>query len=86
MEHGAPSEWEKDKNERYNTKLGLIMFAIYTSVYLAFVLISVLSPRSMAVDVGGLNLAVVYGFGLIILGIVQALVYNYMVGKRESKR
>ena len=32
---------------------------------------------------GGLNLAIVYGFGLIIFAIVLGLIYNYVCTKKE---
>jgi uncharacterized membrane protein (DUF485 family) len=85
MDHGPATEWKTEKSEGYKTKLGLIMFAIYTPVYLIFILICVISPKSMAMDIGSLNLAIVYGFFLIIAAIVQALIYNNMCSKREKK-
>jgi uncharacterized membrane protein (DUF485 family) len=84
MDHGPATEWKTEKSEGYKTRLGLIMFAIYTPVYLLFVFICVLSPKSMAIDIGSLNLAIVFGFFLIILAIIQALIYNQMCSKREK--
>ncbi len=34
---------------------------------------------------GGLNLAVVYGFGLIIFALVLALIYSRACGRREKR-
>jgi uncharacterized membrane protein (DUF485 family) len=84
MAHGPSTEWKTEKSEGYKTKLGLIMFAIYVPLYIIFVLICVLDPKLMGTDVGKLNLAIVYGFGLIIVAIIQALIYNYMCSKREN--
>jgi uncharacterized membrane protein (DUF485 family) len=44
------------------------------------------SPKSMGVIVfSGLNLACVYGFGLIFLAIIMGLIYNYMCSQQEYK-
>ncbi len=85
MAHGPSTEWKKEKSEDFKTRLGLIMFAIYTPIYLAFVFICVFSPQAMAVNVGYLNVAIVFGFGLIILAIIQALVYNRICTRREIR-
>ena len=34
---------------------------------------------------GGLNLAVVYGFGLIIFALILALIYSRACGRREKR-
>jgi len=31
-----------------------------------------------------LNIAIVYGFALIVIAIIQALIYNYICSKREK--
>lgn len=84
MEHGPPSEWQEDKSEGFKTKLGIIMVAIFTIVYFAFIIIAVTNPQAMANDVGSLNVAVVYGFGIIILAIIQALIYNFACSRKEK--
>lgn len=84
MEHGPASEWKEDKSEGFKTKLGLIMVAIYTVVYFTFIIIAVSNPQLMAKDVGGLNLAITYGFGIIILAIIQALIYNFACSRHEK--
>ena len=69
----------------YKTKLGLRMFAIYGLVYAGFVLINIIKPVLMeSIIIFGLNLAVVYGFGLIILALIMALIYNHMCVKQEK--
>lgn len=60
------------------------MFVIYTPIYLAFILICVLSPAFMSKNVGSLNVAVVYGFGIIILAIIQAIIYNNICSAKEK--
>ena len=83
MEHGPASEWKVEKSEGFKTKLGLLMFAIYTPIYFAFIVIAVVNPKAMAINVGSLNLAITYGFALIILAMIQALIYNYLCSKKE---
>jgi uncharacterized membrane protein (DUF485 family) len=85
MEHGPATDWQVEKSQGFKTKLGLIMFAIYTPIYFAFVVICVVSPKLMAVDVGSLNVAIVYGFGIIILAVIQAVIYNYICSKKEKE-
>ena len=84
MEHGPATEWREEKSQDFKKKLGLIMFAIYTPIYFAFVVICVVNPKLMARDIGSLNLAIVYGFGIIILAIIQAVIYNYICSRREK--
>lgn len=69
----------------YKTRLGVMMFLIYCVVYAGFVLANVVADgRAMQIIVfAGLNLAVVYGMGLIVLALVQALVYNHLCTRRE---
>lgn len=85
MDHGPSTEWKKEKSEAFKSRLGLIMIAVYVPVYMVFIMISVLSPKSLGMDIGSLNLAITYGFGLIVLAIVQALIYNYICSKREKQ-
>ncbi len=64
---------------QYNTTLGLKLFVVYTLFYLGFVLISAFAADLMeTVAFAGLNLAIVYGFGLIVSAFVLALVYGVM--------
>lgn len=85
MEHGPATEWQVEASQGYKTKLGLIMCAFFVVVYLAFILTAVISPQSMAIDVGKLNLAIVFGFGIIILAIIEALIYNFLCSNKEKQ-
>jgi uncharacterized membrane protein (DUF485 family) len=76
---------EKDHAIDYKTKLGTRMFFIYALIYAGFVLINIIKPVLMEKEiVFGLNLAVVYGFGLIILSLIMALIYNALCIKKEK--
>ena len=64
---------------RYNTRLGLILFTIYLFLYVGFVLINALRADLMeTIVLWGLNLAIVYGFGLILAAIFLALLFGAM--------
>lgn len=65
--------------ERYNRKLGLWLFLLYLVMYGGFVaLVTVNYKATGAAAFGGLNVAVVYGLGLIVGAFVLALVYMGM--------
>jgi uncharacterized membrane protein (DUF485 family) len=83
MSHGPPTEWKEEKSEGFKRKLGLIMFAFYTALYFIFVLLCVLSPKLVSAKVLNLNLAVTYGFALIITAIILALLYNFFCARKE---
>lgn len=69
----------------YKSRLGIVMFIIYALIYVGFVVINVARPTLMEKDIIlGLNLAVVYGFGLIIFALILALIYNHLCTKREK--
>lgn len=60
------------------SRLGLSLFAIYTLLYLGFVLLNAFATDTMdIVVVAGLNLAIVYGFGLILAAIAMSFVYGF---------
>jgi len=62
-----------------NARIGLILFCVYLTLYGGFVLLNAFSPDSMeATPVAGVNLAILYGFGLIIAALLLALIYGWM--------
>jgi hypothetical protein len=71
----------------YKSRLGLRMFGFYCVFYAGFVLINVgTEGRAMqAIVLMGMNLAVVYGMGLIGLALVMALVYNHLCTAKEKE-
>ncbi len=55
---------------RHNTRLGLILFCVYLALYLIFVLLNAFKADVMdTIVLAGLNLAIVYGFALIVVGV-----------------
>lgn len=85
MSHGPATEWKKDHAAKIKAKLGLTMFFVYTLIYIGFVVINVRFPKLMSVDIGSLNLAIVYGFGLIVVALIQAVIYNHICTRSEEK-
>ena len=82
----AAETTEKDRAIGYKTRLGAWMFFLYALVYLGFILINIIKPVLMEKQIiFGLNLAVVYGFGLIILSIIMALIYNVLCVRKEKE-
>ncbi len=68
-----------DQARDYNTRLGLVLFAIYLALYAGFVLTNTFAASTMdTIVLAGLNLAIVYGFGLIIAAFVMAMAYGMM--------
>ncbi|OGN87390.1 MAG: hypothetical protein A2158_03340 [Chloroflexi bacterium RBG_13_46_14] len=85
MAHGPATEWKEDRSVSYKAKLGLVMIAVFAIVYAIFILICVISPKTIANSVGSLNVAVEFGFGIIILAIIQALIYNFFCSRKEHE-
>ncbi len=84
MLHEPAAQSGKDLAIDYKRSLGVRMLAIYTLVYAGFVIINVTVPSVMSTTiVFGLNLAVVYGFGLIFMALVLALIYDAMCRRQE---
>jgi uncharacterized membrane protein (DUF485 family) len=86
MLHEPAAPVGKDPAAPYKTRLGLWMFLFYCIFYGGFVAINVISPPSMAILIfAGLNLATVYGFALIIVALIMALIYNFFCSRKEAE-
>ena len=86
MEHGPAVEWSEDRSESYKKRVGFFFFLAYAVVYAGFIVINTVWPRVMEVRVIlGLNLAVLYGYGLILLAILAGLFYNMLCGRKERE-
>ncbi|MBU1370100.1 MAG: DUF485 domain-containing protein [Bacteroidetes bacterium] len=86
MLHEPSAEIGTDKAAPKKAKLGVIMFVIYTIVYAGFVVIGLTVPEIMGLPlIGEQNIAIVYGFGLIVLAIIMGFIYNYFCTKYEDK-
>ncbi|MCC9656061.1 DUF485 domain-containing protein [Rhodopirellula halodulae] len=59
------------------SRLGLVLFVVYLLLYGGFVLLNAFDAETMETIVfAGLNLAIVYGFGLILVAIGMSLIYG----------
>ena len=62
-----------------NARIGLVFFCAYLLLYGGFVFLNAFSPDTMEMTpVAGINLAILYGFGLIVAALVLALVYGWL--------
>jgi len=62
----------------YNARMGLVLFAFYLAAYVGFVVMSATeSGRGILrqASLGGVNIAVLYGFGLIVGAFVVSIIY-----------
>jgi uncharacterized membrane protein (DUF485 family) len=69
-----------------NSRIGLILFFAYLAFYVGFVLLAAFSPATMArTPYAGVNLAIWYGFALIIAAFILALLYGVLCRTREPR-
>jgi uncharacterized membrane protein (DUF485 family) len=62
-----------------NARYGAVLFLVYLLLYGGFVVINAFNPDVMdTVVLAGVNLAVIYGLGLILAAFVLALVYGWL--------
>jgi uncharacterized membrane protein (DUF485 family) len=86
MLHEPAAPVGKDPAFAYKRKLGVIMFIVYGVIYAGFVVVNLVQPQHMGdILFAGLDIAVVYGFGLIVLALVLALAYNRACGRKEAE-
>lgn len=85
MHHGPAAKLDADKAAAKKAKLGVILFLCYAAIYAGFVAIGLVNPDLLGKQVvGKQNLAIVYGFGLIILAMVMGFVYNFFCTRFED--
>ena len=64
-----------------NSRFGLVLFFLYLLLYGGFVLLNAFAPTTMeATPIAGVNVAILYGFGLIITAFVLAMIYGIFCG------
>jgi uncharacterized membrane protein (DUF485 family) len=85
MLHEPAAKTGPDPAFLFKRRLGAWMFVLYALVYAGFVVVNLVRPGAMEIVLfGGLNVAVVYGFGLIIFALVLALIYSRACNRREK--
>ncbi len=71
----------------YNAKLGLGLFLLYLLIYAGFVGLNAFAPERMEVTpIAGLNLAILYGFGLIAVAFVLSAIYGVASRDEQPER
>jgi uncharacterized membrane protein (DUF485 family) len=71
---------------KWNSRIGLLFFAVYLILYSCFVLLAAFFPDVMErTPLAGVNLAIWYGFGLIAAAILLALVYGWICGASSDR-
>jgi uncharacterized membrane protein (DUF485 family) len=62
-----------------NSRYGLVLFAIYLAMYGGFMYLAAFRQDLMAkAPFGGVNLAILYGMGLIVGALVLAVIYMFL--------
>jgi len=70
--------------ETRSNPLGIKLFFVYLAFYAGFVLINATAPQLMERTLfAGLNLAILYGFALIIVAFALALLYGVLAGRHD---
>jgi uncharacterized membrane protein (DUF485 family) len=86
MLHEPAAKQGPDLASGWKAKLGIKLFWLYCVIYSGFVGIAVFAPERMKSPVlAGVNLAVVYGMGLIVLAVVLGLIYNRVCTRKENE-
>lgn len=87
MLHEPAATSKPDPASPFKTRLGVWMFLLYCAVYAGFVFTNVFTEGEAMQEVvlGGLNLAVVYGMGLIVFALVLAVLYNNRCTAKEKE-
>ena len=69
-----------------HSRIGLVLFFLYLLLYGGFVLLNTFSPETMeATPVAGVNVAILYGVGLIVAAFVLALLYGALCRPAEDE-
>ncbi len=65
--------------ETRNARIGFVLFVVYSLLYVGFVFLNAFAADVMEITpIAGVNLAILYGFGLIIAALILALVYGFL--------
>jgi uncharacterized membrane protein (DUF485 family) len=84
-DHENVREDEHPEIVAHNTRLGLLLFAVYCVLYGGFMGLSTFAPAVMkSQPFGGVNLAILYGFGLIVAAMLLAVVYLFLAKQADS--
>ncbi|MEO8773563.1 MAG: DUF485 domain-containing protein [Gelidibacter sp.] len=86
MNENLPPVQDEDLASEKKAKLGIQFFFIYLFLYAGFVAIGVLNYELLAYEIfRGLNLAIFYGFGLILFAVLLGMLYNFLCSRYEDQ-
>jgi uncharacterized membrane protein (DUF485 family) len=85
MGHGPAVKLGKDNAATFKTRLGVKMFFGYTLFYVIFIALNVYAPKSMESIIFGQTAAVIWGFFLLTLALVMAVIYNHFCTQAEKR-
>ncbi len=73
--------------ETRNARFGFVLFVVYSVLYGGFVFLNAFAADVMEMTpIAGVNLAILYGFGLIIAALILALVYGLLCKKEPAEQ
>jgi uncharacterized membrane protein (DUF485 family) len=81
LDHGpsSPAAPEDTLAQARNSRIGLVLFFLYAAVYAAFVIMAAFRPEAMKfTPLWGVNLAILWGFGLIIGAFILSILYGWL--------
>lgn len=85
MHHGPAVELGIDHASAKKARLGVWFFYLYLFLYAGFVLVGVFNYELLGIEVfEGLNLAILYGMGLIVFAVLLGVLYNNMCSGYED--
>lgn len=85
MLHKPAAQSGPDHSSGQKARLGTILCLSYALIYAGFVAINLLKPTLMEKQIlFGVNFATIYGFALIFIALILALVYNRFCSKLEA--
>ena len=76
--------------ETRNAWTGPVLFGFYLILYCGFVLVNAFAPEMMektplSGPLSGINLAILYGIGLILAALVLSLLYGFLRGPAQEQ-
>lgn len=83
----APPEPHDTATASRNARYGFVLFTVYLVIYGGFVIACAFWPALMErVPVAGLNVATLYGFGLIVVALLLAALYGWLCRAPEGPK
>ncbi len=73
--------------ETRNARVGFVLLVVYSLLYGGFVFLNAFAADVMEITpIAGVNLAILYGFALIIAALVLALVYGFLCKDKPAEQ